>query len=654
MKTINLSLFLILLCLTVSAQNIDLQSGLIGYWPFNGNANDESGLNFNGTVYNAELSTDKYGYKNSCYLFKGINEYIKIQTKLDQLKNYTLSIWIHPFTANNQKILKSNYWELAINSLHKIDFDFYYGQYQCSPEILIEQWNNITLTFDGSNFKFYLNGKMIDSWNGKVGLPTTNNLTISDKKAPFNGKIDDLYIFNRALSDDEVLAIFNKERNSGRVKYYVEQSIEQWLQKGKFESSQEYQLRVSEEQRSKLIQKLAQEAISKLALEQTNLKTATTEYDADNECFKILFSGTSPIFLKVPRVEAESFDKNFESILFENVQFTLSKEDFVILYLEAKNPLNNKTYVYNSQNEVLFSSAKLDINFDPINLNLQTVKENLNANQTSKKIYIGKSDVDIEIPTNTTIKTNTYALIIGNEDYNSFQTGLNTEVNVDYAMNDAKIFKEYCIKTLGIPEKQIKLLINATSGQMNQGIAWLNNLAKVDNGNAELIFYYSGHGLPDEQTKESYLIPVDISGSNVTQAIKLTDVYTKLNEHTAKKVTVFLDACFSGGARNQGLITMKGVKIKPKENIVTGNMVVISSSTGEESSGVYREKQHGFMTYFLLKKLQESKGNISYKELADFIIESVKKETALSGKNQTPQLNYSSNVENSWTNWKIK
>jgi hypothetical protein len=99
---------------------------------------------------------------------------------------------------------------------------------------------------------------------------------------------------------------------------------------------------------------------------------------------------------------------------------------------------------------------------------------------------------------------------------------------------------------------------------------------------------------------------------------------------------------------------MKGVKIKPKENMVTGNMIVISSSSGEESSGVYRDKQHGFMTYFLLKKIQESKGDISYKELADYIIENVKKETALNGKNQTPQLNYSPNIENSWTNWKIK
>lgn len=267
--------------------------------------------------------------------------------------------------------------------------------------------------------------------------------------------------------------------------------------------------------------------------------------------------------------------------------------------------------------------------------------------------YLG-SDVDKNIPFSNIYKTNTYALIIGNEDYFSYQPGLDKEVNVDYALNDTRTFKEYCNKTLGIPDKQIMLLTNATTGKMKQGIAWLSNLAKVDNGNAELIFYYSGHGLPDEATKESYLIPVDVSGSNLTEGIKLADVYNKLSEYPSKKVTVFLDACFSGGARNQGLITMKSVKVKPKENLIIGNMVVFSSSTGEESSGVYSEKQHGYMTYYLLKKLQETKGEITYGELADYIIDKVKKETALSGKIQTPQVISSPAIEDIWSNWTFR
>lgn len=271
-----------------------------------------------------------------------------------------------------------------------------------------------------------------------------------------------------------------------------------------------------------------------------------------------------------------------------------------------------------------------------------------------KTINATPSDVDIDIPVNGSVKPDSYALIIGNEDYSSFQTGLGTEVNVDFAINDARVLKDYFTKTLGIPEKQIKLLTNATYGQMSQGIAWLCNLAKIENGKAELFFYFSGHGLPDEQTKEPYLMPVDISGTDIEQAVRLKDVYSKLNEFPSKRVSVFLDACFSGGARNQGLVSLRGVKIVPKENVITGNMVVFSSSSGDESSGAYKDKQHGYMTYFLLKKLQESKGNVSYKELADYILENVKKESALAGKNQTPQLNYSPGVGNVWSAWKMK
>jgi hypothetical protein len=83
-------------------------------------------------------------------------------------------------------------------------------------------------------------------------------------------------------------------------------------------------------------------------------------------------------------------------------------------------------------------------------------------------------------------------------------------------------------------------------------------------------------------------------------------------------------------------------------------MVVLASSSGTESSGVYREKQHGYMTYFLLKRLQDTNGDLTYKELADFVIENVKKETALTSKTQTPQCSFSPIIENVWPRWTIK
>ena len=263
-------------------------------------------------------------------------------------------------------------------------------------------------------------------------------------------------------------------------------------------------------------------------------------------------------------------------------------------------------------------------------------------------------DVDTNIPETKTKQIHTYALIIGNEDYQSRQKGLSVEQNVDFAINDAQVFAMYCEKTLGIPNNQIKVLNNATSAQISQGLAWINNLSEIENGNAKLIFFYSGHGLPDEKTKEPYLIPVDVSGINLQYGIKISDVYKSLTEHPSKQVTVFLDACFSGGARNQGLLAMKGIKVKPNKNVVSGNTIVFSSSSGNESSAVFREKQHGYFTYYLLKKLKETKGETDYLNLANYIVNSVRKQVGLIGKKQTPELNVSLEVEDKWKLWKLK
>ena len=75
--------------------------------------------------------------------------------------------------------------------------------------------------------------------------------------------------------------------------------------------------------------------------------------------------------------------------------------------------------------------------------------------------------MDKNIPKNNKVN-NRFALIIGNEDYKSFQRTLTLEQNVDYAKNDAIIFKEYCLRTLGVKEENMHFLLNATAGQMSQ------------------------------------------------------------------------------------------------------------------------------------------------------------------------------------------
>ncbi len=288
----------------------------------------------------------------------------------------------------------------------------------------------------------------------------------------------------------------------------------------------------------------------------------------------------------------------------------------------------------------------------------QTKKVIVEGELSSAKTYelaTLTSDVDKNIPENNITHSNRYALIIGNEDYSSNQTGISSEVNVQFAINDANIFAEYCAKTLGIPKKNITTLTNATGSKMWQNLELLSQLAKANNGNAELIFYYAGHGLPDEQTKEPYLIPVDISGNDLKYAVKLMDVYKKLTENPSQRVTVFLDACFSGGARNESLLALRAVKIKPKTDIFGSNLVVFTSSSGDESSAPYKEKQHGMFTYFLLKKLQETQGNCTYQEMEEYL----KKEVSVNSlvvnkKQQTPQLIGSQDVDGKWGSWEMK
>jgi WD40 repeat protein len=439
------------------------------------------------------------------------------------------------------------------------------------------------------------------------------------------------------------------------LKEYVETKINEWQNKGKFEKTEDFLKRVNVETRAKRVELLTQQAIDTFALRSLNWSNVTVEYDADNESFKITFANFLPVFLKVPISQAEYFDKNFKNFRFKNSKYTIANEQLAFLHIEMNDTIAKNTYTYDSKDQIAFNSSLLDINFSPIDITLTNDATAVgNISDTKKVIKVGKSDVDENIPENADIKKNVYALIIGNEDYKSSQPDLNSEINVDFAVNDAEIFKEYVVKTLGVPVKQVKLLLNATLGQMNQGIAWISNLSKIEAGKAELIIYFAGHGLPDDASKEPYLIPVDISGTNVTSGIKLAELYRKITENPAQKITVFLDACFSGGGRNAGLVAMRGVKVKPKDESFSSDMVVFASSSGDESSAVFREKMHGYFTYFLLKKLQETKGDITYKDFTDYVIESVKKETALISKNQNPRVSVSPNAIEKWETWKMK
>jgi hypothetical protein len=264
-------------------------------------------------------------------------------------------------------------------------------------------------------------------------------------------------------------------------------------------------------------------------------------------------------------------------------------------------------------------------------------------------------DVDIDIPKVGKPDPNRYALIIGNEDYSSNQRGLKAESDVEFAIRDAKIFKAYAENILRVPEDNIIFRANATAMEMHRALSQINTIAKINEGKAEIFVMYAGHGFPDEKTKEPYLIPVDVSGSDLQFAIKLSDLYAKLTEHPTKRITVFLDACFSGGGREQGLIAARGVKVMPKENALKGNLVVFSATSGDQSALPWKDKNHGMFTYHLLQKLKETEGEISYGELSEYLRTTVgTRSVIINQKEQNPQTNVSNDVIDSWSSWRFK
>jgi len=323
------------------------------------------------------------------------------------------------------------------------------------------------------------------------------------------------------------------------------------------------------------------------------------------------------------------FKDNWEFVDIVDPEFSIYDDKFVLTRFTAS--LFGSSYEYDAYKHGVYVST----------FNGKPELGNINISLPELEIPVHKefptpvanstilSEVDELIPVNNIIQDNVFALVIGNENYSAYQFGNETSIDVDYAEHDARIFSEYLMKTFGIPREHITLLIDATAGQINQALSKMSALAKAYEGNAEFIFYYAGHGLPDEETREPYIIPVDVSASDLDYAISLEEVYNKYTAFETKRVSIFLDACFSGGARNESLLASRGIRIRPKSPFVMGNLIVFSATRGDQTAFAYNEKKHGMFTYHILKKIQETNGMISYGELARYLDFEVNKETRL-------------------------
>ncbi len=258
------------------------------------------------------------------------------------------------------------------------------------------------------------------------------------------------------------------------------------------------------------------------------------------------------------------------------------------------------------------------------------------------------SDVDQNIPQTGLNNDKTFAVIIANEKYA-------TESTVDFALNDGKIFKEYCEKTLGIPSENIRFVENGTLGSIGAGIGWLKKVLDIYKQDANAIVYYSGHGIPNEANGDAYILPTDCQGSDFQYAYSINRLYKELGEAGAKSVTYFIDACFSGTQRKgEMMVAARGVAIKAKSGVLSGNSVAFAAASGDETAFAYEEKGHGMFTYFLLKKLQETNGEVSYGELASYIQQNVKqKSIVVSPRLQSPNAISSTTASEGWQSWKL-
>ena len=344
---------------------------------------------------------------------------------------------------------------------------------------------------------------------------------------------------------------------------------------------------------------------------------------------------------------------------------TYSVRDFIENFTDLFDGTKNKFIHYSEESDKTgaeYRKIQIEITIHSIDKLMGLKKGN----------EISLSEVDIGIPISKR-KVNGYALIIGNEDYASYQSDLDVSQNVPFAAQDAESFKNYLNVMYGMPKENIILLINATYGEMSQSIAKFKKLMEFDGEKNNFIFYYSGHGMPDEKTNDPYIMPVDISGYTVNQAISLNKLLSDFNNANYNSCSLFIDACFSGVSRSpEPLIRVKGVgkwKIKKTKSstrsfynfdliidsdnnlsdFVNPNigkkMVLFSSSSGEETSLTDEKNQHGLFTFHLLKKLKESKGEITTDGLFKYVKNKVGVESIMKfNKQQTPEVLYGEEV----------
>ena len=401
------------------------------------------------------------------------------------------------------------------------------------------------------------------------------------------------------------------------------------------------------------MQKLAQQEYISKYESRVNLRHLELKpYDADHEVFLVTSPDVGEMVVPVPRSnnEARIFASNWNGMQFKNPKYFIDKDHLALAQLTIITP-SGKEYHYDNAAALNYTATNVEVHFDPINAGMLAANTS-NANKQTiqqQNVKLGTSDVDENIPENPTTNNKTFAVVIANQNYTNV-------AGVPLALNDGLAFSKYCEKTLGMPAENVRYYADASYGTMLRAIRDIKNIASAFNGDINIVFYYAGHGIPNEATKDAYLLPTDADGTQTEGCYSLNKLYTELGSTKAKEIVVFLDACFSGSKREEGMLaSARGVALKAKQEDPRGNMVVFSAASGDETAFPYSAKGHGLFTYYLLKKLQESKGDVNLGELSDYISENVKQQSVvINRKVQTPTATPSTWIATGWKEMTLK
>ena len=436
----------------------------------------------------------------------------------------------------------------------------------------------------------------------------------------------------------------------------IQLSMDQWKQKDPYETVSEYKARVNEqtarvkqqELQKILLDEYVQRFARKLDINDMELKP----YDADHESF-LVGSPYGDIVVPVPRTnnEARDFAENWSALKVYNQDFVISNRKLTLAALTFSTPAG-KIYTYDNRQALAYNETSVDANFGDMVDYGKLVNSDEGAKKTvitKQEIAVGVADVDINIPEYQRVNDKTFAVIIANEKYTMAPP-------VPMAGNDGRVFAQYCEKTLGLPKENILQYPDATYGKMIRALQDIKNIANAYE-KIRVIFYYAGHGVPDEATRDAYLLPIDADGGHTEVCYPLKKLYSELAALNAFSVVVFLDACFSGmtGDGKALAAASRGVALKSRQATPQGPVIVFSAASGDETAYPYADHGHGLFTYFLLKKLQDSKGSVNLGDLGSYIIENVKqKSVSINRKLQTPTVSYPADLQTSWQKLKLR